>query len=108
MHSHKTNYVSVQNILLQSPIKYETEFSKKKKQKILKPNTMGHIQALVTQQRKQIEEAIEEAQNKQLEKQAEEQNISLKEFDGILQPIIDACTKDSISQGKYNKVNLKS
>lgn len=34
MHSHKTNYVSVQNILLQSPIKYETEFSKKKTKNI--------------------------------------------------------------------------
>ncbi|XP_075160073.1 SR-related CTD associated factor 6 [Haematobia irritans] len=63
-------------------------------------NLTAQHTALVNQQKKHIEEAIEEAQNKQLEKQAEEQNISLKEFDGILQPIIDACTKDSISQGK--------
>lgn len=55
----------------------------------------------MAQQKKQIEEAIEDAQNAQLEKQADELNISLKQFDGILQPIIDSCTKDSISQGKY-------
>lgn len=30
---------------------------------------------------------------------AEENNISLAELDGILQPIIDTCTKDSISTG---------
>lgn len=55
----------------------------------------------MAQQKKQIEEAIEAAQNSQLEKNAEELNISLKEFDNILQPIIDSCTKDSISQGKF-------
>lgn len=66
----------------------------------------------MAQQKKQIDEAIEAAQNTQLEKNAEEQNISLKEFDGILQPIIDSCTKDSISQGKYKMhitaINIKS
>lgn len=56
----------------------------------------------MAQQKKQIDEAIEAAQNSQLEKNADELNISLKEFDSILQPIIDSCTKDSISQGKYN------
>lgn len=55
----------------------------------------------MAQQKTQIEEAIEAAQNSQLENKAEELNISLSEFDSILQPIIDACTKDSISQGKY-------
>lgn len=59
----------------------------------------------MAQQKKQVEEAIEEAQNKQLDKQAEEQNISLKDFDAILQPIIDSCTKDSISQGKYKDID---
>lgn len=61
----------------------------------------------MAQQKKQIDEAIEAAQNSQLEKNAEEQNISLKEFDGILQPIIDSCTKDSISQGKYISQSVK-
>lgn len=33
--------------------------------------------------------------------QADEHNIRLTEFDTILQPIIDSCTKDSISAGTY-------
>lgn len=51
------------------------------------------------QQQNQIDEAIEKAQNENVLKQAEENNIRLNEFDGILQPIIDSCTKDSISAG---------
>lgn len=52
------------------------------------------------QQQKQIDEAIEKAQNETVLKQAEENNIRLPDFDAILQPIIDSCTKDSISAGK--------
>lgn len=52
------------------------------------------------QQQNQIDEAIEKAQNENVLKQAEENNIRLNEFDTILQPIIDSCTKDSISAGK--------
>lgn len=51
------------------------------------------------QQQNQIDEAIEKAQNETVLKQAEENNIRLSEFDTILQPIIDSCTKDSISTG---------
>lgn len=51
------------------------------------------------QQQKQIDEAIEKAQNETVLKQAEENNIRLADFDAILQPIIDSCTKDSISAG---------
>lgn len=53
------------------------------------------------QQQSQIDEAIEKAQNETVLKQAEENNIRLNEFDSILQPIIDSCTKDSISAGKF-------
>uniref|UniRef100_A0A1B0B7T4 SURP motif domain-containing protein n=1 Tax=Glossina palpalis gambiensis TaxID=67801 RepID=A0A1B0B7T4_9MUSC len=63
-------------------------------------NLTAQHTALMGQQKKQIEEAIEAAQNAQLEKQAEVRNISLKEMDAVLQPIIDSCTKDSISAGK--------
>lgn len=52
------------------------------------------------QQQKQIDEAIEKAQNETVLKQAEENNIRLADFDAILQPIIDSCTKDSISAGR--------
>lgn len=64
----------------------------------------------MSQQKKHIDEAITKAQNSALEKQAEENNISLMEFDDILQPIIGACTKDSISAGKstfyFNRNNF--
>lgn len=52
------------------------------------------------QQQTQIDEAIVEAQHEMLMKQAEELKVGLKKFDNILQPIIDQCTKDSISTGK--------
>lgn len=52
------------------------------------------------QQQNQIDEEIEKAQNETVLKQAEECNIRLNDFDAILQPIIDSCTKDSISAGK--------
>lgn len=52
------------------------------------------------QQTKQIDEAIVGAQNEALQCQADENEIDLEEFDSILQPIIDSCTKDSISAGK--------
>lgn len=51
------------------------------------------------QQQSQIDEAIEKAQNENVLKQADENNIRLNDFDAILQPIIDSCTKDSISAG---------
>lgn len=64
---------------------------------------------LLQQQQNQIDEAIEKAQNENVSKQAEENNIRLSDFDGILQPIIDSCTKDSISAGKnYYQIYLNS
>ncbi|XP_067644151.1 calcium homeostasis endoplasmic reticulum protein isoform X2 [Eurosta solidaginis] len=63
-------------------------------------NLSAQHSAMMAQQAKQIEEAIEAAQNAQLEKQAEENNIVLRDFDAVLQPIIESCTKDSISGGK--------
>lgn len=55
----------------------------------------------MTQKTKQIDDAMAAAQTTQLEQLANEQGIVLREFDGILQPIIESCTKDSISAGKY-------
>lgn len=62
-----------------------------------------HTKVLIQQQQKQIDEAIETAQNENVIKLAEEQSIRLSDFDAILQPIIDSCTKDSISAGKYGE-----
>lgn len=58
------------------------------------------------QQQNQIDEAIEKAQNETVLKQAEENNIRLNEFDSILQPIIDSCTKDSISAGEMLSLSV--
>lgn len=63
-------------------------------------------QVLMQQQQKQIDEAIEKAQNETVLKQAEENNIRLADFDAILQPIIDSCTKDSISAGKTHLISI--
>lgn len=39
-------------------------------------------------------------ETEELKKLADECSIDLSELDSILQPIIDSCTKDSISNGK--------
>lgn len=51
------------------------------------------------QQQTQIDEAVEKAQWETVLKQAEENGLRIAEFDSVLQPIIDSCTKDSISAG---------
>lgn len=57
-------------------------------------------QVLVQQQQSHIDEAIVGAQHDSLVKLAIEHNIRLNEFEDVLQPIVDSCTKDSISAGK--------
>lgn len=63
-------------------------------------NLSAQHSVLMQQQQKQTDEAIEKAQSESVLKQAEENSIQLSEFDGVLQPIIESCTKDSISAGK--------
>lgn len=63
-------------------------------------NLTAQHNVLMQKQQKEIDEAIEKAQSDSIMKQAEENDINLSEFDTILQPIIEACTKDSISGGK--------
>lgn len=47
-----------------------------------------------------MEETVATAQTEMIQRLATEANISLTDFDNILQPIIESCTKDSISTGK--------
>lgn len=54
------------------------------------------------QQKSQIEDAIANAEAEHISRCALENGIALKELEDILQPIIDSCTKDSISNGKYD------
>ena len=52
------------------------------------------------QQRAQIDEALAKVQSDTLTCEAQELRINLIELDNLLQPIMDSCTKDSISTGK--------
>lgn len=54
---------------------------------------------ILQQQQTQIDESILKAQHEALLQQADEQGVRLTEFEAILQPIVDSCTKDSISAG---------
>jgi hypothetical protein len=60
-----------------------------------------NLKVLLAQQKNQIEEAISRAQTEYIQRLAADNGVTLSELDGILQPIIDNCTKDSISHGKY-------
>lgn len=57
------------------------------------------FQVLIQQQQTQMEETVATAQNDMIQRLATETNISLSEFDDVLRPIIESCTKDSISTG---------
>jgi calcium homeostasis ER protein len=63
---------------------------------------------LLQQQKTDIEEALAKAQFDYITRCAQENEISLTELDEILQPIIQACTKDSIANGNYSIVFLSS
>ncbi|KAK6635653.1 hypothetical protein RUM44_000907 [Polyplax serrata] len=63
-------------------------------------NLAAQHSVLMQNQQTQIEEAIRKSQAESLSKRAVEHNVNLQDFDSILQPIIDSCTKDSISSGK--------
>ncbi|XP_017860861.1 PREDICTED: calcium homeostasis endoplasmic reticulum protein isoform X4 [Drosophila arizonae] len=67
-------------------------------------NLSAQHTALMTQKTKQIDEAMAAAQTTQLEQLATEQGIVLRDFDAVLQPIIESCTKDSISSGLWSMV----
>uniref|UniRef100_A0A146KXF5 Calcium homeostasis endoplasmic reticulum protein n=3 Tax=Lygus hesperus TaxID=30085 RepID=A0A146KXF5_LYGHE len=55
---------------------------------------------LVHHEDAQIEQEIRKSEMEKLQREAEELGISLSDFDSVLQPIMDSCTKDSISNGK--------
>lgn len=60
---------------------------------------------LIQQQQVKINELVSKAQAEKIQMMAEENNISLSELDSILQPIIDTCTKDSISTGMLQNIS---
>lgn len=63
-------------------------------------NLAGQHQVLLAQQQKQIEDSIRIMQDAEIKQLAAELNVNLEEFDSVLAPIAENCTKDSISSGK--------
>uniref|UniRef100_A0A1B6L2Y7 CID domain-containing protein n=1 Tax=Graphocephala atropunctata TaxID=36148 RepID=A0A1B6L2Y7_9HEMI len=55
---------------------------------------------LIQQQQTAIEETIAKTQKDNMNAEAAECHLNFTELDTVLQPIIDSCTKDSISSGK--------
>lgn len=63
-------------------------------------NLTAQHTVLLQQQQAQVEQAVAKCESADLQKEAESCGIALQEIYNILQPIIDSCTKDSISNGK--------
>ena len=63
-------------------------------------NLAAQHAALMAQQQGRVEDAVRQAQETNLQNSAQSTNTDLNAFDAVLQPIIDSCTKDSISAGK--------
>ncbi|KAL1494911.1 hypothetical protein ABEB36_010422 [Hypothenemus hampei] len=63
-------------------------------------NLSAQHNVLMQQQQATIETAVAKCEAVDLQNAAEECAIDLNELNTILQPIIDSCTKDSISNGK--------
>ncbi|KAL6259609.1 hypothetical protein P5V15_009525 [Pogonomyrmex californicus] len=63
-------------------------------------NLAAQHAALMAQQQGRVEDAVRQAQEQALQSNAQNTNTDLAAFDTVLQPIIDSCTKDSISAGK--------
>ncbi|XP_072260752.1 calcium homeostasis endoplasmic reticulum protein isoform X2 [Pyxicephalus adspersus] len=63
-------------------------------------NLQQQEQQLLNIRQEQISAAVAHAVEQQMQKLREETHLDMTEFDNLLQPIIDTCTKDAISAGK--------
>lgn len=63
-------------------------------------NLTAQHTVLMQQQQAQVEQLVAKCEFSDLEKKADSCGITISEIHNILQPIIDSCTKDSISNGK--------
>ncbi|XP_021925651.1 calcium homeostasis endoplasmic reticulum protein isoform X2 [Zootermopsis nevadensis] len=86
------------NITLESLIGQQNQLQEQIRQS--EQNLAAQHTVLMQQQQGQIEDALRKAQQDTQQQAADEAGISLTELDSVLQPIIDSCTKDSISSGK--------
>ncbi|XP_069703277.1 calcium homeostasis endoplasmic reticulum protein isoform X1 [Periplaneta americana] len=87
-----------QNITVDSLIVQQNQLQEQIRQS--EQNLAAQHTVLMQQQQGQIEDALRKAQQDSLQQAADEAGISFTELDSVLQPIIDSCTKDSISSGK--------
>ena len=69
-------------------------------------NLAAQQQVLMQQQKHQTEEVLKQQQENTMMQQARDTGVNLIEFDSLLMPIMDSCTKESISQGKAWILNL--
>uniref|UniRef100_A0A8C2GXR8 Calcium homeostasis endoplasmic reticulum protein n=1 Tax=Cyprinus carpio TaxID=7962 RepID=A0A8C2GXR8_CYPCA len=63
-------------------------------------NLQQQEQHLLSLRQEQVTAAISLAMEQQMQKLLVETQLDMNEFDNLLQPIIDTCTKDAISAGK--------
>lgn len=63
-------------------------------------NLSAQHTVLMQQQQAQVEQLVAKCKQIDLDKKADSCGVTISEIHGILQPIIDSCTKDSISNGK--------
>ncbi len=63
-------------------------------------NLAAQLQVKLTKQAESAAEAVARAKESHLNLLAQRAGIDLEEMDTVIQPIIEACTKDSISSGK--------
>ncbi|GFG34350.1 hypothetical protein Cfor_08964 [Coptotermes formosanus] len=89
---------AAQNITIDSLIVQQNQLQEQIRQS--EQNLAAQHTVLMQQQQGQIEDALRKAQQDALQQAADEAGISFTELDSVLQPIIDSCTKDSISSGK--------
>ncbi|KAM4710088.1 calcium homeostasis endoplasmic reticulum protein isoform 2-T2 [Discoglossus pictus] len=63
-------------------------------------NLQQQEQQLLNLRQEQVTTVVAHAVEQQMQKLREETQLDMNEFDNLLQPIIDTCTKDAISAGK--------
>lgn len=63
-------------------------------------NLAAQHQVMMQQQKHQTEELVRQQSEKEVLQRAHECGISHAELDALLVPILESCTKESVSQGK--------
>lgn len=63
-------------------------------------NLTAQHTVLMQQQQAQVEQVVCKCELTDLQKEADMCSVSLNDIQNILQPIVESCTKDSISNGK--------